>query len=365
MERIAIIGAGGKRCLAVGGEVPREGPDLKGSVMTNYRLFGADTSPYSLKVKAFLTYKELPFEWVTRSRSNEADFQANAQAIATVPLLVSPTRPVSQDSTAMLAAIEADHPEPSAVPDDPACAMLALILEDFADEWLNKCMFQQRWGQSPDREAAALRVLAQLYDGKPPRARKAPQNQIVERMAARLSLVGAEPDNSETLDASWRRFALRLNDHLKNHLCLFGGRPSVADFALAAQFQQMLLDPTPASWLRDRAPFVAAWCAYMEAPQAGGPFADLGALEETLAPLFEGELSVTYLPWASANAASASRNRKRFSVTLADGAFEQGTQRYAARAFKSLRAAVKATEEDESLTNFLERTGARRHFAKA
>ena len=323
--------------------------------MTNYRLFGADTSPYSLKVKAFLTYKELPFEWITRSRSNEAEFQANAQAIATVPLLVSPTRPVSQDSTAMLAAIEADHPEPSSVPDDPACAMLALILEDYADEWVNKCMFQQRWGQSPDREAAALRVLAQLYDGKPPRARKAPQKQIVERMTARLSLVGAEVDNSETLDASWRRFALCLNEHLKNHLCLFGGRPSVADFALAAQFQQMLLDPTPGKWLRDRAPFVATWCAFMEAPQAGGPFA----------PLFERELSATYLPWASANAASASRNRKRFSVTLADGAFEQGTQLYAARAFKSLRSAVSATAEDEALKDFLERTGAHRHLARA
>ena len=333
--------------------------------MTNYRLFGADTSPYSLKVKAFLTYKELPFEWITRSRSNEAEFQANAQAFATVPLLVSPTRPVSQDSTAMLAAIEADHAEPSSVPDDPACAMLALILEDYADEWLNKCMFQQRWGQSPDREAAALRVLAQLYDGKPPRARKAPQKQIVERMTARLSLVGAEADNGETLDASWRRFALCLNDHLKNHLCLFGGRPSVADFALAAQFQQMLLDPTPGNWLRDRAPFVAAWCTFMEAPQAGGPFADLSALEETLAPLFGNELSLTYLPWASANAASAARNRKRFSVTLTDGAFEQATQRYAARAFKSLRAAVSATAEDAALKDFLERPGADRHFTKA
>ena len=333
--------------------------------MTNYRLFGADTSPYSLKVKAFLLYKELPFDWITRSRSNEAEFQANAQAVATVPLLVSPTRPVNQDSTAMLAAIEADHPEPSSVPDDPACAMLALILEDFADEWLNKCMFQQRWGQAPDREAAALRVLNQLYDGKPPRARKAPQKQIVDRMVARLPLVGAEADNSETLDTSWRRFALRLNTHLKEHLCLFGGRPSVADFAIAAQFQQMLLDPTPGDWLRDRTPFVTAWCAHMEAPKAGGPFEELGALEPTLVPLFEGEVSVTYLPWASANAASAARKRARFSVTLPDGAFEQDTQRYAARAFRSLRAAISATSDDEALTNFLERTGARRPLAKA
>ena len=34
----------------------------------------------------------------------------------------------------------------------------------------------------------------------------------------------------------------------------------------------------------------------------------------------------------SANAASASRDKKRFSATLGDGVFEPSTQRYAARA---------------------------------
>ena len=330
--------------------------------MTDYRLFGADTSPYSLKVRAFLRYKGLAFDWISRSRANEVDFQANAQRVATVPLLVSPNRPASQDSTAMLAALEADHPEPSAMPDDPACAVLALVLEDYGDEWLNKCMFQQRWSQSPDREAAALRVLTQLYDGKRPRAYKAQQAQIAERMAARLPLVGADAENRETLDSSWRRFALLLNAHLQDHLFIFGGRPSVADFAISAQFQQMLLDPTPADWLQDSAPFVVAWCEHMEDPKAGGPFEDLAALSETLAPLFADELSATYLPWASANAASASRDKNRFSATLGDGVFEQSTQRYAARAFRAVRSAVAKSSGNTDLQDFLSETGARKYL---
>jgi len=331
--------------------------------MTDYRLFGADTSPYSLKVRAFLRYKGLAFDWISRSRTNEPDFRANAQQVATVPLLISPTRPASQDSTAMLAALEADHPEPSAVPDDAACAMLALVLEDYGDEWLNKCMFQQRWGQSPDREAAALRVLTQLYDGKLPRARKAPQKQIAERMADRLPLVGAEAENWETLENSWRRFAARINAHLKDHLFLFGGRPSVADFAIAAQFQQMLLDPTPGDWLQDRAPFLVAWCEHMEDPRAGGPFEDLAVLSETLVPLFKEDLGATYLPWASANAASASRNKKRFSATLSDGIFEQSTQQYAARAFRSVKSAVAKSSDNTALQDFLETTRARKYLS--
>ncbi|MFN3911430.1 glutathione S-transferase family protein [Hyphomonas sp.] len=330
--------------------------------MAAYRLFGAETSPYSLKVRSALRYKGAAFEWVSRSVSNEAEFRKSA-ATPTVPLLLSPDHAPAQDSTLILAALNAAHPEPEAVPEEPACAALALILEDYGDEWLNKCMFQQRWGQQPDRDAAALRVLIQLNDGKRPRAFKAPAKQIASRMLARLSLVGAEPENAATLESSYRRFALRLNTHLQNHLFIFGGRPSAADFAIAAQLQQMLTDPTPATWLKDRAPFVTAWCEHMQDPKASGPFQPLDELAATLLPIFEGEVARTYLPWAFANAASASRDKKRFSVTFEDGVFEQATQSYAARAFAAVRAEVAARMGDPALPAFLDAAGARAYFA--
>ena len=312
--------------------------------MQAYRLFGAETSPYSLKVRAFLRYKGIDFEWITRSRDTETDFRALAR-LATVPLLVSPDRPVSQESTRMLFALEASHPDPSATPDDPALAALSLILEDFGDEWLNKCMFQQRWAKKPDRDQAGLRALVQLCGGKRPRAWKAPSVQVATRMADRLPLVGASAENWPTLEASWRRFAHDLNAHLKDHLFIFGGHPAFADFSLAAQFQQMLMDPTPAEWLKDRTPFLVAWCENMADPKAGGPFAALPDLEPTLAPLFAGEVAKTYLPWANANAAAVRVGTKRFSVTLAEGAFEQSAQKHAANAFAAVRRQVTRTLE--------------------
>jgi glutathione S-transferase len=329
--------------------------------MADYRLFGAETSPYSLKVRAALRYKGVAFDWVSRSINNEAEFRTSA-ATPTVPLLLSPKHPPAQDSTVILASLEASYPVPAAQPEEPAAQALALILEDYADEWLNKCMFQQRWGQQPDRDAAALRVLVQLNDGKRPRAFKAPAKQIATRMLARLPLVGAEPDNAPTLESSYRRFALRLNTHLQDHLFIFGGRPSAADFAIAAQLQQMLTDPTPGTWLRERAPFVVAWCDLMDDPKASGPHEPLSALEKTLLPIFEGEVSRTYLPWAFANAASASREKKRFSVTFDDGLFEQSTQSYAARAFGAVRSEVAARLDDPALAAFLDAAGARAFF---
>ena len=200
--------------------------------MSGYRLFGAETSPYSIKVRSFLRYKNARFEWVPRSRDTEAEFK-NLASVPTVPLLLSPDGTTNQDSTDIIATLEADHPSPSAVPDDPACAALALILEDYADEWLNKCMFYQRWGRSPDKEAAAHRVLHQLYNGKLPAKKEEASKTIVARMEERLPNVGAGLSNAEVLTASFYRFTELLDVHLSKHLYLFGGRPSAADFALA------------------------------------------------------------------------------------------------------------------------------------
>lgn len=324
----------------------------KEPVMATYRLFGAETSPYSLKVRSFLRYKGADFDWVLRSAATESEFKRHAK-LPTVPLLIAPGGKASQDSTSMLATLEKTISSPSAEPEDPACQALALILEDYADEWLNKAMFSQRWGQSPDREAAATRVLEQLLSGKPPAKRREAQASVLARMEARLPLVGATPDNAPVLTASFQRFATLLNAHLEQHLFIFGGRPSSADFALAGQLQQMLMDPTSGTWLSERAPFVTAWCEFMEAPKAGAPFAALGDLSATLLPIFRDEIAVTFLPWAEANSEAVSKRRKEISLDLADGVYVQATQRYAAKSWRLVQKAVAKLAKADGLKAFL------------
>ncbi|MEO0981522.1 MAG: glutathione S-transferase family protein [Pseudomonadota bacterium] len=326
--------------------------------MASYRLFGAETSPYSLKVRSYLRYKNLPFDWIARSKATEAEFTALAKS-PTVPLLVDEAGAAMQDSTDMLALLEKAGGEPAATPEDPACRALSLILEDYADEWLNKAMFHQRWSQSPDRDAAALRVLNQLFDGAPPKDSERLAKSIGERMADRLSLVGAQAENGPVLAASFRRFAELLNAHLEQRLFLFGGRPSAADFALAGQLQQMLLDPTPAEFLRDRAPFVAAWCEFMEDPKPGAPFEGLDTAGETLAPIFKDEIAAGFLPWAEANSQSITKRRKTTRVELEDGVFEQATQRYAAKSWRAVKKAVEKAakaKDGAPLMDFLKAT---------
>lgn len=324
--------------------------------MTRYRLFGAETSPYSVKVRAALRYKGVDFDWVSRSSATEAEFQSLA-AQPTIPLLIAPGRPASQDSTGMLATLEADLPEPAMVPDDPACAAIALLLEDYADEWLNKAMFQARWSQSPDREAAAQRLMVQLFGNHTPKDEAAAIESISQRMAGRLPLVGAGGKNADLLQASFERFATLLDAHLKTTLFIFGGRPTVADFAIAGQTFQMLADPTPGAWLRENAPFLTEWSEFMDKPVQNGAFQSLDTLAPTLVPLLRDEVAATYLPWALANALSVSKRRKKVKADIDGATFEQSTQKYAAKAFKAVKASFKSHGEAPGLAALVEEAG--------
>lgn len=326
--------------------------------MTAYRLFGAETSPYSLKVRSFLRYKGADFDWVQRSSATEEEFNRHA-TLPTVPLLIGPKGKASQDSTNMLVTLEKTHSAPSANPEDPACQALALILEDYADEWLNKAMFHNRWSQSPDKEAAATRVLEQIFSGKAPARKHDARSSVISRMTERLSIVGATPENAPVISASFQRFAMLFNAHLEKHLFIFGGRPSSADFALAGQLQQMLLDPTTSTLLNDRAPFIVAWCEFMENPTPGAPFASLEDVSETLLPLFRDEVSKTFLPWAAANSEAISRRKKEITLDLEDGPYNQTVQRYAAQSYRGVKKAVDKLSKAKGLSAFLKSAGAK------
>ncbi len=326
--------------------------------MTSYRLFGTETSPYSLKVRSFLRYKNADFDWVLRSVATEEEFNRHA-VLPTVPLLIGPDGKASQDSTNMLATLEKKHTAPSAVPEDPACHAIALLLEDYADEWLNKAMFYHRWSQSPDREAAAIRVLEQLLSGKQPAKRREAKTSVIDRMTEKLAIVGATPENAPVITASFQRFISLFETHLEKHLFIFGGRPCSADFALAGQLQQMLSDPTAGDWLRERAPFVVAWCEFMETPTPGAPFASLEEVSETLLPLIRDEVAKTYLPWAKANSDAITGRKKEVTVELDDGVFAQATQRYAAKSYRVVKKALEKLSDAEGLDGFLDSAGAK------
>ena len=126
--------------------------------MTNiFRIYGAEMSPYSVKVRAYARFKGLPHKWLNRGGENAAEYAKYAK-IQIVPLVVTPEGEGIQDSTPIIERLEAQFPSPSIHPDDKALRFLSDLLEELSDEWGNKWMFHYRWRRPIDQQASAGRL---------------------------------------------------------------------------------------------------------------------------------------------------------------------------------------------------------------
>lgn len=321
----------------------------------SYRLFGAETSAYSTKMRSFLKYKGVPFEWTPRTQESEAELQRLAR-FPTLPILVTSSGFAVHDTTPMMEALEADSPEPSSMPADPAVSFLACVLEEYADAWLAKTVFHYRWTRKKDQRLAAARAVEDYYTQTPPEDRKAAEDLTLETMSAQLKHMQLDGELGDALEKSFKRFVKLLDEHLKKHLFIFGERPSVADFAIAGQLIQMMKDPTPAKIIEKDGEFVAKWCEFMAAPTASGPFAALEDLKETLAPLFADDLALFFLPWAAENLESSLAGAETFTVTLGKDAIALAPIRSAARSFRELRRKFVGGQTVEALKAFTDAT---------
>lgn len=327
----------------------------------NYRLFGAETSAYSTKMRSYLKYKGVAFDWQPRTSENEAEIRSLSR-FATLPVLVTASGFAVHDTTPMIEALEADSPEPSATPADPVTAFLACVLEEYADTWLAKAAYHYRWTRKKDQRLAAARSVDDYYPNGAPEDRKAAEDLAIETMLGQLRVMGLEGDLGASIEKSFKRFVKLLDDHLRKHLCIFGGRPSIADFAIAGQLIQMMKDPTPAKIIEKDGEFVTKWCEFLEDPKPSGPFEALDDLKETLAPIFSEELAAGFLPWAAENLESSLAGLETFDVTLGKETFTLAPLRSAARSFRELRRkfvtgqtipALKAFTDETQSTIFL------------
>jgi glutathione S-transferase len=108
-----------------------------------YTLHGLDPSPYSVKMRALLRYRRLPFVWSNTGWPRDVAVAAGLPPV--IPVLRFPDGRLMNDSTPLAYRLEQEHPgQRSVVPDDPALAWLSDLFEDFGDEWVTKMMFHYR-----------------------------------------------------------------------------------------------------------------------------------------------------------------------------------------------------------------------------
>ena len=319
-----------------------------------FKLYGAELSPYSVKVRAYLRFKGLAFEWLERSVSRQEEFTRYAK-LPLAPILVDADDNAMQDSTPMIEALERAFPEPSIMPSDPALAFVSALIEDYADEWLNKAMFHYRWTYPSDQDSAAQRIIQMMYEGAP--APEGAEEAVKARMVGRLHHVGSSAETAPTIEASFMRLLGLLEPCLRRRAYLLGARPSLADFGLAGQLTQLLSDPTAGALIKRQAPSVVLWIDRMENPEREGEFASLDTLRGDLAALLQQEIGPVYLAWMAANAQAVAADAPGVSIEIGGGAFSQKPQRYAAKALAELRRKRALLGGNEEVAALLSETG--------
>ncbi len=321
-----------------------------------YRIFGAELSPYSIKVRSYFRYKRIPHEWIGRSARNQEEFRRYAK-LPLVPLVVTPDDRGMQDSTPILEKMEARYPEPSIYPDDPTAAFISALLEEFGDEWGNKWMFHYRWARPVDQESGARRLAQDQNPDADEETLQAMTTQIVSRMVPRVWFVGSNKQTAPQIEQSFLDTADLIEAHLDGRDYLFGGRPGFGDFGVGFQIHQASTDPTPGRLLKERAPRTAAWVKRLVDATANGDFEDWESLAPTLTPLLEQQVGGLFLPWSVANAKAIAGGQDEFSVDLASGEWTQKPQKYHARSLAALRRRYSELSDRSQIDAVLESTG--------
>lgn len=320
-----------------------------------YRIFGSEMSPYSVKVRSYCRYKGLPHQWIARRGDNDAEFQRYAK-LPIIPLVATPEDVGMQDSTPIIEALEARFPAPSIQPEDPALAFLSVLLEEFADEWANKLMFHLRWWDPVDQQASSL-TLARLslpFGTKDEVEARAAL--IWTRMTGRGGFVGSSAETAPLISGYYFELLDLLEAHLAGRKYLFGARPSLGDFGLAAQLYELSVDPTGGAGIRARGPAVLDWCHRMLEPRDDGPFEAYAGLAPTLEPLLS-YVGRYFLPWTRANAAALAAGEAEFGVELPGGRYVQAPQKYHAKSLAALQKRWAEAKGDAALAAILARTG--------
>jgi glutathione S-transferase len=321
-----------------------------------YRIFGAEMSPYSVKVRAYFRYKGIPHQWILRNAESQAEYEKHAR-MPIIPLVVTPEGTGSQDSTPIIDQLETLYPDPSIHPVDTVARFISALVEEFGDEWGNKWMFHYRWAREVDQIASAGRIARMRAPTASEEQHEALLMQVRKRMVERVWFVGSNELTASQIETGFRDMLGLLDSHLESRPYLFGSRPAFGDFGLWGQLHELWTDPTAGALVEGGAPRVLDWIHRMLWPRVEGPFESWTTLQPTLMPILTRQVGAQFMPWTLANEKALADGADEFSVQLGDKVWIQKPQKYHARSLAMLRARYAEVASKAALDPVLDEAG--------
>ncbi len=311
---------------------------------TDLRLVGSGSSPYTRKLRAALRYRRIPYRFVIQGSQEQQALPE--RPLPLLPYLVFPdseglpTDAVS-DTTPILNRLEADFAERPLRPRDPALCFVDALIEDYADEWLSKCMFHYRWAFSPDTKKASSYMPYGQMITMPPSSGQQFEKMIAERQISRIGVVGSNATTAPVIEMSWSRFLEIFDTHLQSQPFLLGDRPGAGDFGCFGQMTMLVItDPTPMQIALEISPRAYAWTEKLEdlsgMEVSESDWIDLNEAPQSLGNLI-GEIGRVYAPFLLGNAAAVENGDERVECEIDGQPWVQDPFPYQAQCLRWLR----------------------------
>ncbi len=330
------------------------------------KLGGGYGSPYSLKMRAVLRYRRIPYTWVLRdSRWDDLP----PVPVRLIPVIAFPDAGGNYpeayiDSSPLIARLESMYAERSLVPTDPVVAFVDFLIEDYGDEWVTKAMYHYRWyyDDAIDKAGSLLPLDHDLHQSDERWTKT--KAFITDRQIGRRALVGSTEQNRPILEQSYLRLLDLLQRHLVEHDFFLGERPGRGDFGVFGQLRQLVgWDPESARIAVSRAPRVVNWVDRVDDlswwPVDGDAgWRDRDGIAATTRGLL-GEIGRTYAPFMVANAAAIDRGDAEVVCTIDGQEYRQGTFPYQRKCLAWLREqyAALGTHDRRAVDEVLAGTG--------
>ena len=116
-------------------------------------VYGSKISYYTGKFEAYLRYRGVPYRSFPTIGHRKKLLEG--AGVVQMPVVRLADGRWMTDTTPMIAWMETQQDAPSLYPADPALNFLALLIEDYADEWLWRPAMHYRWSFRPSRKYAA------------------------------------------------------------------------------------------------------------------------------------------------------------------------------------------------------------------
>lgn len=254
-----------------------------------YILYGAPMSLYTGKIRAYLTYKQLPFKEVFSSLRVYKHVIVPNTGVRFVPVLATPAGEYLQDTAHIIDTLEQQHPERGVVPSTPKQKLVSYLFETWADEWLVIPAMHYRWNKDnfPFIYKEFGKVVVPYMPGF---VRAFIGKKIATKFKGFVPILGITDKSIPAIEDWYENHVLKLlNVHFGQYNYLLGNKPSLGDFGLMGPlFAHLYRDPAPSRLMRELAPNVAKWVERMNKTQLSeGEFLDKDEIPSSLIPILQ------------------------------------------------------------------------------